>query len=66
MKAFTDYPFTALGDISGKKAPVRECKVLSYDGDKYCTVKVAGLVQEVKACYVYKKRGRFGKVESVV
>jgi hypothetical protein len=29
MKAYTDYPFTELGDISGEKAPIREVRVIS-------------------------------------
>jgi len=28
MNAFTDYPFTELGDIPYQEAPIREVKVL--------------------------------------
>lgn len=58
MQAYTDYPFTALGDEPYKSAPVREIEVLSYDGDKYCVVLVEGIEQEVKSCYVYKNKAR--------
>lgn len=40
MKAFTDYPILELGDISGEEAPIREVKILYYDGDKRCKVVV--------------------------
>lgn len=60
--AWTDYPFTELGDEPGKEAPIREVEVLDYDGDKYCTVLTGGgLVAEVKAGYLYTERGRSGE-----
>ncbi len=62
MKAYTDYPFDFLGDPLHVQAPVRECEVLSYDGDKYCIIIVGGVETEVKSGYLYSKRGRFGKV----
>lgn len=63
MSAFwTDYPFVELGDMSGAKAPVRECKPVSYDGDKYLTIEVEGVRVEVKRGYVYKHPGRCGEV----
>ena len=65
MKAFTDYPFVELGDVSGEKAPVRPCTVLSYDGDKYCKIVVGSLETEIKAGYLYKTAGRFGEVEQL-
>jgi len=33
-KAWTDYPFTWLGDEAWKEAPIREIAVLFYDNDK--------------------------------
>ena len=60
MRAFTDYPFLFLGDASGKQAPVRECIVKSYDGDKYCKILVDGKDAEVKTGYLYKEYGRCG------
>lgn len=65
MKAWTDYPFTWLGDISGQLAPVREIEVLSYDGDKYCRVSVENKVDEIKAGYVYQQEGRYGEVPNL-
>lgn len=48
MRAWTDYPFTVLGDEPYKKAPIREIEVISYDGNKYCKIIVSG-VDEIKA-----------------
>jgi len=61
MNAFTDYPFTELGDIPYQEAPIREVKVLFYDGDKYCTVLVEGAVLDVKAGYLYTAPHRAGE-----
>jgi hypothetical protein len=40
MRLWTDYPIKALGDIDGQDAPIRECKIVSYDGDRYVTVDI--------------------------
>lgn len=55
-RAYTDYPFTLLGDEAFKKAPMREVTVLYYDNDKYCDVAVEGIVQSVKAGYLYSSQ----------
>lgn len=65
MKAWTDYPFTSLGDTAGKKAPVREIEVLSYDDDKYCKIRVQGQEHEIKAGYIYQQEGRIGEVPQI-
>ena len=65
MKAWTDYPITRLGDLAGEEAPVRPCKILSYDGDKYCRVKVGRYVETIKAAYLYQKPGRAGEVPTI-
>lgn len=65
MKAWTDYPFTELGDTAGSTAPVREIEVLMYDGDKYATVVVAGHTTQVKAAYCYQHPGRLGEVPAL-
>lgn len=65
MKLYTDYPITELGDIEHVEAPIRECELLSYDGDKYCIIKVDDVEKEVKRCYVYTKFGRLGKVPCI-
>lgn len=62
MQAWTDYPFENFGDASGKPAPVREVQVLSYDGDKYCRIKLGDFETEVKAGYLYSEAGRHGDV----
>jgi hypothetical protein len=77
MRAWTDYPFTWLGDTAHKVAPVREIRVLEYDGNKYCRVRVVtdepivlagrGLnyFDEIKSGYVYQRAGRQGEVPCV-
>jgi hypothetical protein len=62
MKAWTDYPIASCGDEPGKLAPVRECEVLSYDGNKYCVVRISVVRTEIKAGYLYSKPGRQGEV----
>ena len=58
MRAWTDYPILALGDRPMEEAPVREVKVISYDGDKYCRVSVEGVEESIKAGYLYQLPGR--------
>lgn len=53
FKAYTDYPFTLLGDTPNQEAPIREVEVVGYDGDKYCTILVDGITTEVKSGYLY-------------
>lgn len=65
MNAFTDYPFTQLGDIEGQKAPVRSCIVTGYDGDKYCRVVVGNLEASIKSGYLYKEPGRYGQAPGI-
>lgn len=61
IQAWTDYPFTELGDEPGQEAPVREITLLSYDGDKYVRVRLPdGQGSEIKAGYCYKSAGRYG------
>ena len=62
MKAWTDYPFTWLGDTALQRAPVREIEVLSYDDNKYCHIRVDGGEDEIKSGYIYQREGRIGKV----
>ena len=65
MKAWTDYPFISLGDTAGQEAPVREIEVLSYDGDKYCRIKIGDEEDEIKAAYIYQRAGRCGEVPKI-
>jgi hypothetical protein len=64
MRAWTDYPFTELGDIPNTEAPVREVSVVAYDMDKYVLLAVPGVKEliGVKRCYVYEKPGILGEV----
>ena len=61
MRAWTDYPILALGDRPHMEAPVREVEVISYDGDKYCRVRVGGVEESIKAGYLYQLPGRCNK-----
>ena len=65
MKAWTDYPIAELGDTPGQEAPVRECEVISYDGDKYCDVIVNGVRLSIKCGYLYSAPGRFDEAPRV-
>ncbi len=65
MKAWTDYPVTELGDVSGQIAPVRECTVLSWNGDKYCDILVEGVKTNIKRGYIYSEPGRATEVPNV-
>jgi hypothetical protein len=55
--AYTDYPIIELGDKPWQTAPMRECRVLGYDGNKYCRVVVEGVELEIKSGYVYEGKG---------
>lgn len=65
INAWTDYPILRMGDTSGELAPIRKCKVLSYDGNKYCRVRVGRYVEEIKWGYIYSRAGRCGEVPCV-
>jgi hypothetical protein len=62
---FTDHPITELGDKEFVEAPIRECELISYDDNKYCYVKVEGIEKEIKRCYIYPQKGRYGDVDCV-
>lgn len=65
MKAWTDYPIFCLGDKSGQRAPIRQVEVVSFDRDKYCEIRVEGLRELVKRCYLYRNPGRLGEATPV-
>lgn len=58
-KWWTGYPFAELGDPAGKKAPIREVEVISYDQNKYVLVRLPAenghpeQEAEVKAGYLF-------------
>lgn len=62
MQAWTDYPFTFLGDVPHVEAPIREIEVISYDGDKYCEIIVEEHTTSIKSGYIYTASGRLGEV----
>jgi hypothetical protein len=62
---FTDYPITELGDEEFIEAPIRECKLLSFDDNKYCYVIVEGIKKEIKRSYIYTQKGRCGEVDCI-
>ena len=53
MIAYTEYPISELGDKFYTKAPMRECYVLSYDGQNYCEVIVDGRKEVIKSSKIY-------------
>lgn len=65
FKAYTDCPFTLLGDTPNQEAPIREVEVVGYDGDKYCTILVGGIKTEVKRCYLYPIAVRYEDYKGV-
>lgn len=71
-KYWTDYPFTLLGDPSGKEAPIRQVIVGDWDHNKYVTVSVLDdtgenviLVTSIKTGYIYTRPGRCGDVPAL-
>ncbi len=63
--AYTDYPIFELGDAPGQVATIREVEALSYDGNKYCTIRVGGprgVIDTIKSGYLYTEPGRAGEV----
>lgn len=59
MRAYTDYPFDFLGDVSSEEVPIRQVEVLYYDQDKRCKIVVDGFETEVKTGYLYTKPFRY-------
>jgi hypothetical protein len=65
MKFWTDYPIEKLGDHAFEDAPIREVKIISYDGNKYCKCKISGVIEEIKSGYIYTKPGRYAEVPCI-
>lgn len=64
IEAWTDYPFTELGDRPFEEAPIRQIRIISYDGDKYVNGTINGIDVSIKLGYCYRTRGRLGEVVS--
>jgi len=66
--AYTDYPLVDNWlDTPGEIAPIRKCKILTYDRNKYCDVLVfftdgdgdeRATVTSIKQFYLYKNEAR--------
>ena len=62
LDAYTNCSFIQLGDNGGLITNFRKCKILTWDGDKYCDVLVysdwsdssKGLVTSILSKYLYK------------
>ena len=69
MQAWTDYPIIEFGDVEGELAPIRRCKIVAYDGDKYAKVFIrdqsCAVTKSIKGGYLYSKPGRHGDVPNV-
>jgi hypothetical protein len=61
---FTDYPFLELDDTCYQLAPIRELKLLSWDGDKYVCVEINETRHILKRHYVYTRPIRFHQLKS--
>lgn len=68
IDCFTDYPFRELKDKGGEDAPIRKCKIITWDRNKYCDILVLftdndgdlrGHVNNIKQFYLYKNEARF-------
>lgn len=65
-KIYTDYSFVIqLGDKPRQQAPIREVKILAYDGNKYVTIEVEGWLADVKFGYLYYEPKRCGETPFV-
>lgn len=63
IKAYTDYPIVAFGDIEGEEAPIREGYIVGYDGSLYCDFYLKdengfGFIERIKSGYIYKRPAR--------
>ena len=65
MQAWTDFVFTDFGDKPDVLAKVREIKLLSYDGFKYCPIMLGDFETELSSEFIYQSPGRRKTVEKV-
>jgi hypothetical protein len=63
LEGWTDYPVRKGGDLPHRPAPIRRVIILCYNRNACCAVRVEGVaaVQEIKAHYLYRTPGRYGK-----
>ena len=63
VRCLTDYPIAPFGDAPNETAPVRDCIVRSYDGNKIADVEVEAVLNGqrcvvrmgIKAGYLYQR-----------
>lgn len=48
----TDYPFSEIGETANTTT-LKQVRLLSYDGDKYCVVEYKDIKKEIKLGYLY-------------
>lgn len=65
FSAYTDYPFSELGDDHNRPARIRQVRVVGYDRDKYATIVVEQRTLTVKAGYLYITKGRCGEAKVI-
>ena len=66
LYGFTDYPMVLLGDTPGHIAPLRNCKIISYDRDKYVWIQIGkNFCIEIKAGYVYQGSAKKAKPDNI-
>lgn len=72
IDAFTDYPFTEIGDVEFQKAPIRKCKLIAFDRNKYVNLMVfftdgdgdeRVLITSIKWGYTYKNEAYYDDAE---
>lgn len=64
-KLWTDQPLAILfGDKPRVEAPIREVKLLDFDG-QYCTVEVEGMQADIKFASIYLEEKRNGATPSI-
>jgi len=72
IDAFTDYPFTEIGDVEFQKAPIRKCKVIAFDRNKHVNLMVffpdgdgdeRVLFTSIKWGYIYKNEAYYDDAE---
>jgi hypothetical protein len=54
MKAYTDYPIIELNNSNHKQNLTKEVEIISYDGNKYCLIKINNFIKEIKAGHLYQ------------
>tara|TARA_R110002012_G_scaffold73124_2_gene186656 strand:+ start:467 stop:709 length:243 start_codon:yes stop_codon:yes gene_type:complete len=64
---YTDYPVRELGDKPNEYPPTREFILLSYDGDKYCTIRhiESKIELKVKSGYLFSHWDIYDKNNSI-